>query len=154
MSGPALYQVMPALDTDTEAALRASIEKYGVLVPIVVDHEGNVLDGHHRLKIANGLNPTAVRAGGPGTELSCPTCDKVVAEEEVSDVPRYECGDCGDSFSRDDSADGNSNHCPSCNKFAASARNGHALLRRVRGRTRVPSSPGLPRRDHGGGLRR
>lgn len=121
MSGPALYQVMPALDTDTEAALRASIEKYGVLVPIVVDHEGNVLDGHHRLKIANGLNETAVRAGGPGTELSCPTCDKVVAEEEVSDVPRYECGDCGDSFSRDDSADGNSNHCPSCNKFAASA---------------------------------
>jgi transposase-like protein len=55
VTSPAPYQILPALDDATEAALRASIEKYGILVPIVVDSEGNVLDGHHRLKIANEL---------------------------------------------------------------------------------------------------
>lgn len=43
---------MPPLDGDTEAALKASIEKFGALVPIVLDHEGNIIDGHHRLKLA------------------------------------------------------------------------------------------------------
>ena len=45
----------PALAPDEYAALRASIERFGVLVPIVVDSDGNVLDGHHRLAIANEL---------------------------------------------------------------------------------------------------
>jgi transposase-like protein len=113
------FQIMPALDDATEAALRASIEKHGILVPIVVDHEGNVLDGHHRLKIANELNENAIKAGGPATELYCSSCDAIVVEDEVSEVPRYECGDCGDTFSREDSSDGDSNRCPNCNKFAA-----------------------------------
>jgi len=43
--------LLPPLDAATEDALRASIEKHGVLVPIVVDIDGNVLDGAHRLKI-------------------------------------------------------------------------------------------------------
>jgi hypothetical protein len=47
------YQVMPPLDAATEAALRSSIQKYGVLTPIVVDQNANVVDGHHRLRIAN-----------------------------------------------------------------------------------------------------
>jgi len=67
---------------------------------------------------------------------TCPECDQVKdpeAEviqawrceggcdltEESSESPLYECGDCGDSFTRDNSADGASNRCPSCNKFAA-----------------------------------
>jgi hypothetical protein len=38
-----------------EDALRASIERFGVLVPITVDQHGNVLDGHHRKRIAEQL---------------------------------------------------------------------------------------------------
>ena len=31
----------------------------------------------------------------------------------------YECGDCGEKFNRDDSADGMSHRCPDCNRFSA-----------------------------------
>jgi hypothetical protein len=47
----ATSNLFPPLDADTEAALRVSIERYGVLVPIVVDIDGNVIDGNHRLRI-------------------------------------------------------------------------------------------------------
>ena len=46
---------LPPLDEATEAALRDSIRRYGVLVPIVCDVEGNVIDGHHRLRILKEL---------------------------------------------------------------------------------------------------
>ena len=38
---------LPPLDSATHDALRASIEKFGVLVPILLDQHGAVLDGHH-----------------------------------------------------------------------------------------------------------
>lgn len=31
----------------------------------------------------------------------------------------YECGECGSTFSRGNSADGDSNRCPDCNRFGA-----------------------------------
>lgn len=49
------YQVMPPLADDEYAALRADIEVNGVLVPVVHDQHGNVLDGHHRAEIADSL---------------------------------------------------------------------------------------------------
>lgn len=54
MSEPPL-QIFPALDSATEAALRASIERFGVLVPVAVDQHGRVLDGHHRSRIGREL---------------------------------------------------------------------------------------------------
>jgi hypothetical protein len=48
-------QLFPALDRATEAALRASIEKWGVLVPIAMDQHGRIIDGHHRSRIADEL---------------------------------------------------------------------------------------------------
>ena len=48
-------QLYPALDDATEAALRASVERFGVLVPVVVDQHGELLDGHHRSRIAGEL---------------------------------------------------------------------------------------------------
>jgi transposase len=52
------YQFLPPLDDATTAALRASIERYGILVPIVFDVEGNVVDGHQRKRIADELGKT------------------------------------------------------------------------------------------------
>jgi ParB-like chromosome segregation protein Spo0J len=48
-------QPFPTLDYETEAALRASIERFGVLVPVVKDQHGRILDGHHRDRIASDL---------------------------------------------------------------------------------------------------
>lgn len=55
MTSPALVQPFPALDSATEAALRASIERFGVLVPVVHDQDGRILDGHHRSRLADQL---------------------------------------------------------------------------------------------------
>jgi ParB-like chromosome segregation protein Spo0J/SAM-dependent methyltransferase len=47
--------VLPPLDPDKEAALRASIETDGVIEPVIVDQYGRILDGHHRARIADEL---------------------------------------------------------------------------------------------------
>ena len=45
----------PALDAATEAALTESIRRFGVLVPVVNDQRGRLIDGHHRSRIADAL---------------------------------------------------------------------------------------------------
>ena len=49
----ALPNLFAALDAATEAALRESIRRFGVLVPVVRDQHGRTLDGHHRSRIAD-----------------------------------------------------------------------------------------------------
>lgn len=49
------FQLFPQLPAAVEAALRESIQRFGVLVPVAVDQHGNVLDGHHRQRIAAEL---------------------------------------------------------------------------------------------------
>ncbi len=44
------YQLLPPLRTDEAEALRQSIEREGIRVPILVDEDGEVLDGHTRLQ--------------------------------------------------------------------------------------------------------
>lgn len=48
-------QLFDALPVHIEDALRASIQRFGVLVPVVKDQHGQVLDGHHRSRIADKL---------------------------------------------------------------------------------------------------
>lgn len=48
-------QLWPALSPATEAALRESIERWGVLVPVARDQHGRTIDGHHRARIADEL---------------------------------------------------------------------------------------------------
>ena len=55
MSTETPYQLFPALDRATEDALRESINRWGVIVPIVIDQNGQVIDGHHRKRIAGEL---------------------------------------------------------------------------------------------------
>lgn len=50
------YQLLPPLTADEWNDLRADIEAHGVQVPIIVDEDGNVLDGHHRQSIARALD--------------------------------------------------------------------------------------------------
>lgn len=63
----AKYQVMPAMSEDEYNDLKADIAKRGVLVPIELDEDGNVLDGHHRLRACEELGitdyPRIVREG-------------------------------------------------------------------------------------------
>lgn len=47
-----VYQVMPPLTTDELAALEADVVTRGIVVPVVVDQRGRLLDGHHRRQIA------------------------------------------------------------------------------------------------------
>lgn len=59
------YQLFPSLDPATESALRSSIRRWGVLQPIIKDQDGNIIDGHHRARIAaeEGVDcPIKVRA--------------------------------------------------------------------------------------------
>lgn len=45
----------------------------------------------------------------------CGSCEERVEETK----PRYECSSCGEEFTREESMDGDSNRCPSCNRFGA-----------------------------------
>ena len=49
------YQVLGPLKPEELEALRRDIEARGVLVPVDVDEDGNILDGHHRVAIAKEL---------------------------------------------------------------------------------------------------
>ncbi len=51
----AAFQVMPALSDDEYAALREDVVERGIVVPVVVDQHGRLLDGHHRRRIADEL---------------------------------------------------------------------------------------------------
>lgn len=63
------YQLFPGLPDTVEAALRVSIERFGVIVPIVKDQDGNILDGHHRKRIADELG------------VGCPVDERFVVDD-------------------------------------------------------------------------
>ena len=53
------FQVVPPLTEEEFAALKDDIAQRGVLVPVEYDGDGNVLDGHHRLRACAELGVTA-----------------------------------------------------------------------------------------------
>jgi hypothetical protein len=60
------YQWLPPLTPEQRAALKVDIGKRGVMVPVEVDEDGHILDGHHRAAIAAKLGidyPTIIRRG-------------------------------------------------------------------------------------------
>jgi ParB-like chromosome segregation protein Spo0J len=44
------YQVMPPLSDEEYWALKEDIAERGVMLPVVLDGEGSVIDGHHRIR--------------------------------------------------------------------------------------------------------
>lgn len=55
MTAPVLFQNMPPLSLEEYSELEASVREHGIQVPIIVDEDGVVVDGHHRQKIAEHL---------------------------------------------------------------------------------------------------
>jgi phage N-6-adenine-methyltransferase len=49
------FQLLPTLAHDDYAALKADIAERGVMVAVEYDEEGNVIDGHHRIRICEEL---------------------------------------------------------------------------------------------------
>ncbi|WP_269304835.1 ParB N-terminal domain-containing protein [Aeromicrobium sp. HA] len=50
-----LYQFLPRLTDDEYSSLEASIREHGIQVPILVDENKSIIDGHHRHEIAERL---------------------------------------------------------------------------------------------------
>jgi ParB-like chromosome segregation protein Spo0J len=63
----ARYQLFAPLPPEQYEALKADIARRGVLVPLELDEDGNLLDGHHRARACAELGiddyPTVVRRG-------------------------------------------------------------------------------------------
>jgi len=63
---PQPYQLLPPLSPEAYASLEASIREHGVEDPVLIDEQGQTLDGHNRREIAERLGlpcPTRVVAG-------------------------------------------------------------------------------------------
>jgi len=67
---PPPFQVMPALSGVECDALRADVADRGIVVPVVVDQHGRVLDGHHRRRVAVELG------------IECPSEVREVADDD------------------------------------------------------------------------
>ena len=65
-----VFQPMPELSPDQLAALKTDIVKNGIIMPVVVDQRGLVIDGHNRRRIADELG------------IPCPTETHHVADDE------------------------------------------------------------------------
>jgi ParB-like chromosome segregation protein Spo0J len=71
MSAPVMFQALPPLSPEEYVELERSILENGVMVPIVLDENGVVIDGHHRQQIAQHHNlpcPSETKAGFSDTE--------------------------------------------------------------------------------------
>lgn len=62
---PAPYQLFPELAPDDFEALKRDIAERGVMVPVEYDEDGNVLDGHHRLRAYEELGREGIALPPP-----------------------------------------------------------------------------------------
>lgn len=65
------YQLLPPLSAEEYERLKADIQLRGIMVPVEIDEDGNILDGHNRAQIAGELGikyPTVTRRGLPEHE--------------------------------------------------------------------------------------
>ena len=78
------YRLLPPLDAETYAGLKANIAINGVQVPIVRDEKGYILDGFARAKIAKELgyecpSVTCEGALGAGEAVACAGAESVTS---------------------------------------------------------------------------
>lgn len=66
------FQLLPDLAPEEYGALKADIAAHGVRVPVVVDAEtGAVVDGHHRVRIADELRAEGVKVSAYTCQVVC-----------------------------------------------------------------------------------
>lgn len=90
------YQLLPALHKDDYERLKADIALRGVMVPVEVDEDGAILDGHHRVMIARELGikcPTKVRKGLPDYEKRLHAVALNLARRQLSDAQKTVLGE-------------------------------------------------------------
>jgi ParB-like chromosome segregation protein Spo0J len=63
---PQLYQVLPDLSDDEYAALKEDVRQHGILVPVEVDEDGQIPDGHNRVRVWSELRAEGHTAGPVG----------------------------------------------------------------------------------------
>ncbi|MDJ0454372.1 ParB/RepB/Spo0J family partition protein [Gordonia amicalis] len=71
MTTPVMFQALPPLSPEEYSELERSILDNGVMVPIVLDENGVVIDGHHRQQIAAHHDlpcPSETKCGFTDTE--------------------------------------------------------------------------------------
>ncbi|WAB10623.1 ParB-like nuclease domain protein [Gordonia phage Ecliptus] len=71
MTTPVMFQALPPLSPEEYSELERSILDNGVMVPIVLDENGVVIDGHHRQQIAAHHDlpcPSETKCGFSDTE--------------------------------------------------------------------------------------
>lgn len=90
MNTAVAIQPFASLDADTENALRESIKKFGVVVPIVVDRSGRIIDGHHRARLAKELN------------ITCPQVARSVRDDDDANALAYSLNADRRHMTRDD----------------------------------------------------
>jgi len=55
------YEILRPLSAEEEARLEGSIRKNGVIDPVVLDEDGNILDGNHRVRVWQKLRDEGVK---------------------------------------------------------------------------------------------
>src|SRR4030042_2311664 len=59
--------IVPPMTDEEYSELRDDIDRNGILIPVILDDSGNVIDGHHRIRIAEELQitrfPIEIRPG-------------------------------------------------------------------------------------------
>jgi site-specific DNA-methyltransferase (adenine-specific) len=80
---PEIAAMLPPLSTAEKQVLEQDIQKNGVLMPIVVDEDGTILDGHHRYAIDPSA-PTVVVSGLTREEKLAYTIKSNLARRNLS----------------------------------------------------------------------
>lgn len=89
------YQLLPDLSENEYKRLRADIAERGVIVPIELDEDGTVLDGHHRRRIAEELGvpcPSVTRRGLAEHEKRLHAVALNLARRQLNDAQRVILG--------------------------------------------------------------
>jgi ParB-like chromosome segregation protein Spo0J len=88
-------RIFPPLDRGTERRLRDSIRENGVIIPVLVDLDGNLVDGHQRRRIAAELGfdcpqKTVAVRGDDSVRLAVElnVCRHQYAGAEIDDLNR------------------------------------------------------------------
>ncbi len=89
------YQLLPNLAPDDFRRLKESIIEHGVQVPVIVDEDDNILDGHHRAMIADSLGldcPREVRTGLNDAQKRILAAELNIARRHLTDAQKVQIG--------------------------------------------------------------